>query len=95
MNLSDAPDVLKVSEVSMCSRCERKSVYGAIERGELQAVRIGRTIRVTKVAMLRWLGLNEDLGPPPDREDPGGVAGVSRVQGRPEPSPSSYRDGTP
>ncbi len=76
VNLSDYPDVGKVNEVAQVTRYDRKSVYGAIARGELQAIRCGRAIRVTKVAMLRWLGLDADVGPP-GREEPGGETGPS------------------
>ena len=75
VNLSNYPDVGKVNEVAQVTRYDRKSVYGAIARGELQAIRCGRAIRVTKVAMLRWLGLDDDVGPPGREEEPGGETG--------------------
>jgi excisionase family DNA binding protein len=59
VNLSEYPDVGKVDEVAQVARYDRKTVYAAIERGELQAVRCGRAIRVTKVALLRWLGITD------------------------------------
>lgn len=57
MKLADAPDVLKVDEVAELARMDRKSIYAAIEEGELQALRRGRSIRVTKVHLMAWLGL--------------------------------------
>jgi excisionase family DNA binding protein len=73
VNLSEYPDVGKVDEVAAVARYDRKTVYGAIERGELQAVRCGRAIRVTKVALLHWLNL--DVGPPRRKEGPSGETG--------------------
>ena len=77
VNLFDYPDVLKVVEVASFARLDIKTVYGAIERGELSAVRCGRVIRVTRVAVLRWLGLDDDVG----REEPGRKTGPSSKSG--------------
>ena len=60
MRLADAPDVLKVDEVAALARMDRKSIYAAIEEGELHAVRRGRSIRVTKPHLLAWLGLTPE-----------------------------------
>ena len=90
---SDYPDVLKVVEVASFARLDIKTVYGAISRGELQAVRCGRVIRVTKVAMLRWLGLDDDVGPPRREEGPGGETGpFDSNQSRADNDPSYTRD---
>ena len=82
VNLAAAPDVLKVIEVASFARLDIKTVYGAISRGELQAIRCGRVIRVTKVAMLRWLGLDDDVGPPRREEGPGETGPFSKQSGR-------------
>lgn len=59
MTLSDFPDVGTVDQVAEVTTFNRKTVYRAIELGELPAVRRGRAIRVTRVALCRWLGISE------------------------------------
>ncbi len=94
MNISDFPDVGKVNEVAQVTRYDRKSVYGAISRGELRAVRCGRAIRVTKVALLHWLGLDDDVGLSPRREEgPGDETGsLDSTQSRRDHKPAYQRD---
>ena len=53
-----AARVLKVSEVAAILRVGRNQLYEAVARGELRAVRIGRTIRIPKMSLL-------DLTAPP------------------------------
>lgn len=55
-------DVLTVDELAVLLRLERKTVYRAIQRGEIPgARRVGRSIRVSRAAVLAWL---EDAGAP-------------------------------
>ena len=95
MNIDDFPDVGKVNEVAQVTRYDRKSVYGAIARGELQAVRCGRAIRVTKVGLLRWLGLDDDVGPPGREEEPGGETGPLDFKQSKADTDPSYTRGRP
>jgi excisionase family DNA binding protein len=44
------PDVLKVAEVAADLRVDRKTVYALIRVGELRALKMGRTLRVTRQA---------------------------------------------
>ena len=49
--------ILNVDELAELLRMNRKSVYAAIRRGEIPGVRrVGRTIRVSRDAVLKWLG---------------------------------------
>jgi excisionase family DNA binding protein len=62
--------MLKVKEVAGILRVGRNQLYEAVARGEIPAVRIGRTIRIPKAALLQLL-----TGPPataasPDRPLP-------------------------
>ncbi|MCC7537483.1 MAG: helix-turn-helix domain-containing protein [Deltaproteobacteria bacterium] len=58
--------VLTVDEVAALLRLERKTVYAALRRGEIPgARRIGRAIRLSRSAVLRWLA--EGQGPPRTR----------------------------
>lgn len=57
MNLADAPDVMKVRDVAEVLDVNPKSVYSAIARGEIKALRLGRTIRVSKRALETFLGI--------------------------------------
>jgi excisionase family DNA binding protein len=45
------PDVLKVLEVAADLRVDRKTVYDLIRAGQLRALRMGRTLRVTRQAL--------------------------------------------
>jgi excisionase family DNA binding protein len=49
------PEMLTVKEVAAILRVGRNQLYQAVARGELRAVRIGRTIRIPKTAMLDLL----------------------------------------
>lgn len=54
-----APVVLTVDEAAELLRCDRKTVYTAIQRGKLPGVRkIGRAIRIHRPTLLDWLGAN-------------------------------------
>jgi excisionase family DNA binding protein len=55
-NAATPPAVLTVDELAALLRCNRKTVYAAIARGEVPGVRrIGGAIRVHREAVLRWL----------------------------------------
>lgn len=52
---AELPPLLRVEEVAALLRINRKSAYAAVEAGILPgAVRIGRTIRVSRDAVLEW-----------------------------------------
>jgi excisionase family DNA binding protein len=50
--LARLPEMLTVKEVAAILRIGRNQLYGAVARGDLRAVRIGRTIRIPKAALL-------------------------------------------
>jgi excisionase family DNA binding protein len=55
---SSAPqddDILTVEQAAKFLRLGRNAVYDAIGRGEIPHRRIGRTIRLSRVVLLRWL----------------------------------------
>jgi excisionase family DNA binding protein len=72
MRLDDAPDVLTVPEAARLLRCGRNQLYDAIRRGDVPAVRIGRSLRVPRAGLLRMLGAN----PPRDDDAPAADRGV-------------------
>ncbi len=50
------PPLLRVEEVAKLLRINRKSAYAAVEAGAIPGVvRIGRSIRVSRDAVLDWL----------------------------------------
>jgi excisionase family DNA binding protein len=53
--LATLPEVLTVREAAAILRVGRNQLYQAIARGELDAVRIGRSIRIPKHALLDLL----------------------------------------
>jgi excisionase family DNA binding protein len=58
--LATLPEVLTVREAAAILRVGRNQLYQAIARGEVGAVRIGRSIRIPKQALLDLLA----AGPP-------------------------------
>lgn len=57
--MSDKPKVLflTVAEVASMLRVSRMTVYRLASTGELESVRVGRTIRIPERAVSRWLGI--------------------------------------
>jgi excisionase family DNA binding protein len=53
--LAALPEVLTVREAAAILRVGRNQLYQAVARGEIRAVRIGRTIRIPKTALLDLL----------------------------------------
>jgi len=49
------PEMLTVKEVAAILRVGRNQLYQAVARGEVRAVRMGRTIRIPKTALLELL----------------------------------------
>ena len=50
----DIEGVLTVSEAARLLRIGRNQLYEAIGRGEIPHRRIGRSIRLSRAALLRW-----------------------------------------
>ena len=53
--LATLPEVLTAREAAAILRVGRNQLYQAVERGELGAVRIGRSIRIPRQALLALL----------------------------------------
>ena len=54
--LADGPRVITVDELATLLRLERKTVYAAIQRGEIPGVqRISRSIRISRSTVEDWL----------------------------------------
>ncbi len=61
VNLSDTlagmPSVMTVDQAARVLHVNRKTVYDAVNAGQLPgARRIGRTIRILRDALIEWLG---------------------------------------
>ena len=56
METTQCPEVLNVDEVAKILRVERKTIYNLVREGKLPCgKRVGRVIRFSKEAVLRWL----------------------------------------
>lgn len=55
VEINELPSILKVKEVAQVLRIPLSRAYGLIERGEIQCVRIGRSIRVPRVFLERMI----------------------------------------
>jgi excisionase family DNA binding protein len=82
--LAALPEVLTAHDAAAILRVGRNQLYQAVARGELGAVRIGRSIRIPKKALL---GLLASASPPTasDNDEPRQPA----TQMRQEPSQDS------
>jgi excisionase family DNA binding protein len=54
-SMSTLPEVLTAREAAAILRVGRNQLYRAVSRGELGSVRIGRSIRIPKQALLALL----------------------------------------
>lgn len=63
MNIADAPDVLTVPQVAELLAIGTKQTYAACKAGEIPAIRLGRTLRVSKAALLRLLDPTQEDAP--------------------------------
>lgn len=55
------PKVMRAEEVARLLRCDRKTIYEAVGRGELPHVRLGRTLRFYRDSLLAWLAGDVNL----------------------------------
>ena len=55
MTIADAPDVLTVSEVAELLRVGRNAAYQLVGSGQLWGVKVGRSIRVPRRSVERFL----------------------------------------
>lgn len=63
----DVPLLLTIKEVQEATQLGRTKVYELMRDGRLPVVRIGRTIRVRREALERWLEALEEGGLEPWR----------------------------
>jgi excisionase family DNA binding protein len=74
----DRPTVLTVEEAAAELRIGRSAAYEAIKRGEIPAVKIGRSLRVPRHRLAAMLDPENDNGPA------GGGAEVKAGAGTPD-----------
>ena len=57
---AELPPVITVDELAELLRVERKTAYAAVTRGDIPGVRrLGRCIRISRDAVIRWLDEGE------------------------------------
>lgn len=54
----DMQDVMTVSEVASILKVGKNAVYDAIRCGRLKAIKIGKSLRVTRPALLDYLEIS-------------------------------------
>lgn len=64
--LATLPEVLTAREAAAILRIGRNQLYQAVARGELDAIRIGRSIRIPKQTLLDLLAAGSPLTPSGD-----------------------------
>ncbi len=55
MVLAEFPDVGRVEEVAAVLRCSKWCVYDLVNTGTLKAIRLGRSIRITRRSLEEFL----------------------------------------
>ena len=60
-----APLALKISEACSASRCGRTTLYDAIKRGELRALKRGKSTLILENDLRRWLDSLPAINPKP------------------------------
>lgn len=53
--LKDYPDVLDVPQLSEFLGVSKKTIYSLLRNGEISAVKVGRSYKVPKVLILKYL----------------------------------------
>ena len=53
----EIPTLLTVEEVAAQLRIGRNSAYNLVKSGQIKSIRIGRTIRIPKMAVLDYIGM--------------------------------------
>ena len=54
-SVAELPAVLKVDEAAAFLRCDSGTLYALIREGELPVVRLGRTFRITRDTLARFV----------------------------------------
>lgn len=60
MTFEELPDVLTVEEFAKFARLGRRQAYAAVARGDVYSAKFGRSIRIPKPALRRWLEGDEN-----------------------------------
>ena len=55
MNIADLPEVMTVKEMQEFLKVGRNKAYAIIKSGEIEALHIGSSIRVTKTALWNYI----------------------------------------
>ena len=61
MRISEAPDLLTVAEVSRILRLGRNQTYALIAQGKIPAIRLGRSLRCPKAALVRLIDVAQGI----------------------------------
>lgn len=60
MDSQELPRVLTVIEIARYLRISRSAAYELLRRPGFPAIRLGRTVRVSRAAFMQWLGKQEN-----------------------------------
>jgi excisionase family DNA binding protein len=58
----DEPLLLRVSEAALLLTISERHLYDLLRSGEIPAIRLGRCVRVSRAALLRYINQEEDRG---------------------------------
>ena len=62
-SIGDLPLILQVADVQRLLGISKTSAYALVNSGDLPSVRIGRSFRVTRFALAKFLGLDAEPHP--------------------------------
>lgn len=63
LSLAELPDVITVPEMARVLKISKNSAYWLVYSGQMPHVRIGRAIRISKRALERYLGIEDEQRP--------------------------------
>jgi len=59
-NISNYPDVLNVEDIREILGIGRRQAYELVSSGQFHTVRVGKSIKIYKSVLIRWLEGQED-----------------------------------
>jgi excisionase family DNA binding protein len=61
MHFDELPDVMTVDQVRCVLQLSETTMYSLVRAGTILSVKVGRQFRVTKRALKKFLGLDDEL----------------------------------
>jgi len=60
IDITNLPPVLTAQQVASLCQCSPRHVYDLVQAGAIKGVKMGRIVRITRRAVLEFLGLDSE-----------------------------------